>query len=343
MKISISQKYKPFLHLPGSSVIVPGTRIPCKIYPIRIVIYGEWERIIELPLSGPVKDFTVQLDLEEGCIRVFGTFQQGYVRYFICGQEDGVHLFLDKGPDFLKPFFSEKTKTFPKLDKQERLSFGSHKAQDMELIRRRVDVLEILPLWYSAAAWLPPRADGVKVKEGNFQLLDAIAESIEKNDKNTIEKAWQSAYLASFESLLFPRVVDSDFQGICLDPLTKSDKDIDFCLLLKMGAHLIRRMLFWDQGEKVHILPCLPPEFHCGRMIGIDSRFGEWDIEWSKKLIRRVFFKPFQEGEVLPLFQKSVKTYRLRKGRKDKGKRVDTGSVICFKAGESIFFDNFQK
>ena len=73
MHIEISQRLRPFTHRPGMASILPGTGERVVVYPT--MVGGQY-----LPISGPVKGFTHQLDLEKGCLSVYGHAKEGFFR-----------------------------------------------------------------------------------------------------------------------------------------------------------------------------------------------------------------------------------------------------------------------
>ena len=137
--ISIATRLRPFSHRAGAQCIVPGTDQVIEAFPHLLRI-----GTLEIPLgSDPfVPDFTLQQDLERNCVWVFGK----KFRIKIVARSDG---------------FEVGTKFFPapirfhKCVDIERLSLGSHKAQDWDLVLRRFDLKEILPALYDLGQKVP--------------------------------------------------------------------------------------------------------------------------------------------------------------------------------------------
>src|SRR5262245_38465972 len=146
MKIKIAERLRPFSHLSGTCCVIPFTAIRLQIFPtlIRLFRYDEnplptYLGEVSLHLTGPIKDFTMQQDLEKGGIKVWGKSLEGFFRYAIFPVEDTLHLKFDRKVDCTPSLsytqkenefiFSLPIKTFsPELN--ERLSLGNHKLQD---------------------------------------------------------------------------------------------------------------------------------------------------------------------------------------------------------------------
>lgn len=324
MKIAISEKLKPYSHLPGTSCLIPGTTLRAQVYPALIRIDNQE---IPLPIEGPVKDFTVQLDLEKGCINVWGHTAKGYMRYAIWPGPDSFAIVADKFPSDFKIQRGQITKLpFSK----ERLSLGCHKAQDWCLTNRRLAMEEIFPFWLRLGQMTPEVQNGPH--EGVAALLD-LPPCI---------SSLSQLYLAGFKGILDPRLHDDDYQGFNLPDLT-TNNPLSPLVLLTEGARLIRSLFIRQEGPTIKILPSLPTEFHCGRFINIQyPKFGTIDLEWSKKTIRKMIFRSEVDGEFTPEFY-HVKSYRLRTSLQDKGKRLTVGASLSIKSGNHYLLDNFMR
>ncbi len=288
MKISIAQRLRPFSHRPGTSCLVPGTAWQVTAFPTLLQFYnlqtGE-ER--EEVLSGG-KSFTLTQDLERGEVRV------------------GRHVIkLGKLPASI-----------------ERLSLGSHKALDWDLCRRRLDLADILPVWFRLGQMVP--SDGTL----NFPALDKLeaAPFLEK------------VFCAYFHGILVPRLFDEDHQG--LFPAGKPIATAPLALLVE-GARWIRTLFFQDNFK---FLPNLPPQFHAGRLLHVQTKEGDSiDMEWSKKLLRRVVIRPGKSREVHIQLQKSLASFRVRRSAKDRGQRQLAEAQLSLEKGKVLFLDQFQK
>ncbi len=80
-------------------------------------------------------------------------------------------------------------------------------------------------------------------------------------------------------------------------------------------------MFFKEEGNTLFFLPCVPPDFHVGKMTHIQTSAGdEIDFEWSKKQVRRVILTVHSERKLQFRFQKHLARCRVRKSLKDRGK-----------------------
>lgn len=367
MRITIAQRLRPFSHAPGTYCLLPGSFLRFQFFPTRIVIddlSGPTPKAVtyfDLNLSGPVKDFTVQQDLEKGILRVWGHYREGFVRYSITsGKEPHSFIFkMEKSPksgvksETLKITLHAKEVLcflngdivsellFLTVKEHSRLSLGSHKAQDWNLVQRRVDLAEIFPVWHRLGKMLPETT--ISRCEGALKLLEKCSTFIEEGTKLEVYESFQNLFLAGMEGILSPRLIDIQHQGFAVDALPKGFQGSPMVLLTE-GAKIISKLFVQIRDHGIEILPLLPPEFHCGRMLSVScGELGEVDIEWSKKTIRRMVFRS-EVCRTIPFgFQKGLKSYRLRFSEKDKGKRVNVGEAIACESGKIYFLDNFLK
>ena len=63
MKIAIAERLKPFSHTPGVACLIPGTCWKVEAFPTLLRIGEKYD--LPLPITGPVADFTLELDLEK--------------------------------------------------------------------------------------------------------------------------------------------------------------------------------------------------------------------------------------------------------------------------------------
>jgi hypothetical protein len=285
------------------------------------LITGE-ELSYPLNLVGPVFDFTVELDLEKGCVHVFGTGAKGYERYTISIEEPSLRIVSRKGKQ--RTLLPSKTLS-PALSKScERLSLGSHKTLDWELVKRRRNLTEIFPVWFQLGQMVP-HVEAPKV--GTAGLLKEV-------DKREVVPHFLKLFMAGFRGILSPRLNDELHQGILI-----SSESVDACplILLAEGAKLIRALFFQEEKEGWALLPNLPPEFHAGRFLNLRSSVGdEIDLEWSKKLLRRVTIRAAQTCTIALRFQKALKSYRVQ------GKRHPVDTPLQLEAGKTLHLDRFE-
>ena len=174
------------------------------------------------------------------------------------------------------------------------------------------------------------------VKGDSSLLAEAIAS---KADKNAVLPAFLKLFQAHFHGILTPRLFDDQFQGFTSEKL----EGFSPFFFLKAGGDLIRS-LFIDEKEKVEVLPALPTQMHAGRFTDVRLNNGTLlDLEWSKKLLRRLIIRPASDGTISFKFQKPIENFRLRISLKDKGKVLQAHDSITLTANQIIYLDRFQK
>jgi hypothetical protein len=298
----------------------------------------------------------VQQDLEEGFIKVFGMAQEGYFRYCIHQKESGLFLKFEKIPKEGLTLTSSDSQT--KLAQPaeillsekrqenmgrpfERLSLGQHKSQDWSGVKKRHDLTEIFPHWLRLGQVVPE----VKKEDtlcGTLKLLQKCRQLAKSRDKVELADSFINLFLAGFSGIMVPRIKDEEHQGFVEEEsnLTASSA----LALLTEGSSLIRSLFFEEKDGIYHLLPCLPSEFHCGRLLGIVTSEGDIiDLEWTKKLLRRVIIRVNKDKEMTLSLQKDLKRFRLKKSLASKGVILTADSKIHCAKGDVLYLDNFQK
>jgi hypothetical protein len=269
MNISITEKFAPFSHLPGTEVLVPNSDWVIRVYPTLIEGPGFQTKVCE---RGPVKDFTVQSDLERGCVWVWGKGADAHFRAQIFADPMGLKMRVKKEETLLAKGGVATTN-----QPCERLFLGCHRAQDVDLAKRRIDSREIAPMLFL----LGQKSVG--------------APALVEFDERSFEESFSSFYLSSFFGLFSPQKKDLQHLGIARKNLSGN--------LLAGAYHAIRALLI--QGDQ--ILPHLPSSWISGKMTQVQSPYGMIDFEWSRGQIRRLFL---YAEKTLPL-QRSIRTGRL--------------------------------
>lgn len=324
--IRIGKKLLPFSHKPGCRMLIPGTSFVVRAFPalIRIeTLEGEIIKERAYSVTPPLKQFTCRQDLERGCVTVYS---ESYC----------VHI----KPDLT--ITQTKHPHLPPLSSQENLSFGSHKQQDFEMIRRRGDLKEILPIWFRLGSLLKLPPLETLPKEGMCSLVNRCEEAILSKKPERIAPAFYLLFLAGFEELMLPCLKDTGYQGILHDssPIPK----LSPLYLLTEGARLIRSLFVQQQGEAISLLPALPPEFFAGRMCGVQCPpWGSLDFEWSKKQLRQVHFFARTSGKLRFLFPSDLHSFRFRQQKENKEIRVLSGNFLEIKASTHYLLDQFRK
>lgn len=322
MKIKIAERLRPFSLTPGALCVIPGSCAILQAFPTLLKIdQYEWK----MPLSGPVEGFTVQQDLEKNCVFIFGRAREGYFRLRIEASDGGFAIEVEKGP--LKSHRIDTETPFVEKFSFERLSLGNHKAQDWDLIGRRADLKEILPLLFCL---------GQKIPLISPQPLAGTARLLElPKERKYLPSALEAFVKAAFKGMLVPRLVDDQHQGLVPDEPAEGNP----FFLLQEGAKMIRSLFFKQNERRIALLPNLPIPFDAGRLIGlIAPGIGEFDLEWSKKSLRRVILRANTPGEVIFELPNEIKTFRV--GKKKKFKRDEP---LLVEPNQTYDLDRFEK
>ncbi len=361
MKIKLTEKYKPFSHEAGTPLLIPRSSWKATIFPAKIKLEsllstGGKQSLFVIPhIKGPLTRFTIMQDLERYWIRVFGEGPQGYFSYRLVASSHEITLFFERGTEEGVSFtFDGETKilklkeeliipttllAFPKVC-GEKMYFGCSKKQDWPLVKRRQSVQEILPIWFELGKHVPSHPI---LETGTSRLLAFCQRQIEAKENDKIGTSFIDLFKAGFEGILSPSLNDVDHLGY-QEEEDVIPKEASPLVLLGEGARLIRSLLVqkWEKG--IAILPCLPKELHAGRFIHIqlnDTLIA--DLEWSKKLIRRLVLHPKKDQDITFTFQSSIDSFRLRTGRRGRGKIFKAGKPIILKADTLYILDRFQK
>lgn len=337
MKIAIAEKLTPFSHLPGTACVIPGTNWEIEAYPSLLRI---GKREFKWDLTGPVAEFTLQQDLEKNCVYVFGKAKQGYFRLQIRASDSGIDLYADRIPS--KGFGALKSKgtlhlatevPFVSKTSYEKLSLGSHKAQDWDLIQRRCDLKEMLPILFALGQRIPYVIPPQKLT-GAARLLEL------PKDRNSLEDALLTFFKAAFTKLLIPRLTDDHYQGLIPEEPVVGDR----FFLIQQGCKMVRGLFFRQNERRIELLPLLPPSIDCGRMIGVKADgIGEIDFEWSKKMLKKVIIRADVSGDAVLELPREIKRYRIRKNLREKGFKQERDEPLKLEAKKTFFLDLFQK
>ena len=361
MNIKLAEKYKPFSHEVGTSLLLPKSFWKATFYPAKIfledlsILDSKKTHSITPQIKGPLSQFTIMQDLERGWTRVFGRGPDGYFSYRLAISSIGIVLFLERGPQEGIFFaFDEKTinlqpkeeliipaETLPfKEALNEKMHFGCSKKQDWTLVKRRLSIEEILPIWFEIGKDIP---NYPIPNTGNFHFLAECKKLIDARDREKIGPALINLFKVGFEGIFSPCPIDTRFQGYFPEEKTVPIETSPLALVGE-GARLIRNLLIQEEKGSLEILPCLPKEVHAGRFTNVilsDSVVA--DIEWSKKLIRRMILRPKNDQEITLKFQSSIDSFRLRAGWRGRGTFHRAGGVLSLRANTLYILDRFQK
>lgn len=358
MQISIFQKILPFSTEPGIKMLIPGTSVRATFYPTRIDFH-DLSSALPVHLGAVVLDLekpesTIQLNLEKGIITVSGESGRDYYRYTLSGwsqkgvlelnvlkgnlsfKGEGAQIQSDNLIVFDKPF--QQISKAPFLEK---ISLGSHRKQDWELVMRRNDPIELFPILYKIAQWIPQQKPAVF--EGTASLLPACCSAICSQERNGLIAPFQNLIRVAFEGLLSPTLVDEKYQGYALKPIAPNSLANPLALCVDT-ALLMRSLFLQTYDDSFKILPALPPEFHSGRALSLRLKdVAAADIEWSKKQLRRMVIRPVQEGELYLQFPKEIDSFRVRRSDRDRGIYYQNSDPIVLNSEEVLYLDHFQK
>ena len=368
MHISIAERLRPFCHEPGTSTILPGWGYQVQVFPCLIRLYQMNKSPplllteLNLDFKGPVEQFTICNDLEKGRITIWGKTAEGWMRYHLMSalRYEGIRLLVERAPlngfpiaeegkchllhpgqwlDLLEQRSSFEPYLVPPCD---RLSLGNHQAQDWEMIKRRFNLKELLPLVHRLGQLLPA-LPLTSSQEGTLALLEDCHQSFSSKRPEQSEEKWKHFFLGCLSSLLVPQLEDVHYQGLVkIQPLTSLE--ISPLVILSEGSRLIRELFVQQEKDDLAILPHLLPSLPCGRLLNVPlADGGLLSLEWTKKTIRRLILHVGGEDrEFILKFHSSVRHYRLRQNDKEKGERKSCRSSLILKKNCRYLLDNFQ-
>lgn len=299
-KITIADRFRPFSHEPGIVFPVPNSHYAVEIYPSRLHFYSllNQEKFShDLDAKGSIENFTALCDLERGGITVSFKSQGIFQR---------VHIFYDEQMHVLK---EAPGLTLPLRKPKERFSLGNAKMPQVERLRARRDLEEILPLWFMMGQAMPETAPVTELESLN-QIL--------------------SLFQASTKGLLVPDMHRHLLFG-------EGAPSLGSPLQLLHGVYRSIRSWFFQEKEGIQfILPRSLQGLDAGRMTGLQFSLGTIDIEWSKHQLRRVVVHAEKNGVLDLILPKNVQSFRLRPSLSEKASRQ-----LDITAGSDYFFDNF--
>lgn len=315
MRISIANRLKPFSHVPGAQCIIPGTDFILEAFPALLKI-GNLK--IHLEVKGPVRDFTVQQDLEKNCVWVFG---------------ESFHIQVTASPDGFtvqdrngKRFFPVKI-GFSLPQEWERLSLGSHKKQDWDPLWQRGDLRDILPVLYGL---------GQKIPHFTEQPLTGTGRLLEFNKVNA-RSGLEIFCRAAFHHILVPRLRDDQYQGLCPDEEVEGNP----FYLIQEATRLIRSLFFHQENHHLHLLPFCP--FDSGRFVNMQAHgIGSFDLEWLKGKLSGAILRAKQNCEIALTLQKEIGTFRIRNNTRERGRKCKASDPLFVEVGQTYFLDRFQ-
>ena len=351
-KIAIKERLVPFSHQAGVSLLLPKSSYVLSIFPTRVVFK---DFFIDVGLKGLVREFTVEQDLERGRVRVFGIAKEsGYFSFFLERVQEGLLLAVDRiHADVLEVrrdawiSLARKGKhvfSLPKEDEiipsLEKLSLGKSRKLDFDLVQKRLDLSELLPLIYRLSILVPNPGDA---SGGTLDLVSECEKLLANREKVKAEEKLKELIAISFHGMLLPMLTDERHLGISLSKPSINASPI--ALLTRLGR-LIRSLFLSEDEEGIHILPNLLPSFHAGRLTNAATKWGTIDLEWTKKELRRLNLHPTSSAPKTLHFPPSLRSCRLRHHPKDRGRRLNLPLHIDSSKIDSsgpLFLDRFEK
>lgn len=325
MNIAIHTRNRPFSHELGVKCLIPGTCCSLQAYPTLLRIESAVDEI-PLCVKGPVREFTLQQDLERGALFVWGHAQEGRFRLRLEVKGKELVLVKEKGPSSLvlkETRWEVKGPVQERPPVLERLSFGVHKAQNWPLVCKRGDLREILPPLFALSQWTP-----------------SLSSDEDCAMFNLMQKDFSSFFRAGFSGILHPRLYDEEFQGLLEKDVVKSQVSPSV-LLTKAGA-LIRSQLLRQQGKEVVLLA---PKALCGKMQNVQlSGIGSLDFEWSKGVLKKAILRADQTTSIRFTLPKAIRRYRLRESPSDrKGAFLSANQEWDIERNAVYILDRFEK
>ncbi|NGX29683.1 MAG: hypothetical protein KR126chlam4_00087 [Candidatus Anoxychlamydiales bacterium] len=354
MQIKIKQKFNIISHRLGTKFLIVNSTYFVQIFPGLLHfkdLNSDKNFKIFLEFIGPVKNFTIFQDLQNGNIKVSFQTQQGFLSYKIFNSEKATCINFERLPHDELSIKLDKTKKIkPKTSinlpiaisytkkPEEFLFLGIHKKQDLDFINKRENFMEILPFLFLYSQFFKNVQTKKCLRENC--IVRELKEKIQNRKRNEIEDQFIKVYKAHFSDSFIPRVNDEDFQNII--PIIK-EKDASPLHILRKLFYIIKSILIDQKLDEISILPAIPISFHTGKALNINLPIGSFDIEWSKKLIKKLIFRPKKDIKLKLHFQSKITTYRLKIFIKQKGKFFKNRDFLSFEKDKTYYFDKFQK
>ena len=300
---SIRERFYPFSHTPGVKVLLPGTSLCLQVYPTTVSCFdleGTQKDAFSLPLEGAISDFTVVQDLEQGAILIFGKDQKGFFR-FRCTRD--LEFKQEKEGAFQRTLFKPEV-FFQAPSAVERLLHTSLQKRSVERLVEKQDWVQLLQPLYRLMQWYEPLTLDMPL------ALDAYI-------------------LGGFEGLLVPTGQDAKKMGM---PFS-FPSPIQFLRALR---NKVTSLFVEESGEELVLCPHIPQEMPAGRVKGVKMGDYTLDIEWRKKMPRRVQLSASKE-KTFRIASNGLASVRLDKTQQPLSHPIEIAPKT------PLFFDRFQK
>jgi hypothetical protein len=344
-------RFNPFSDQMGVHVWVPYTQVIARIFPTRLLLNDD---LIDFDLNGPIQNFVVFAEWEKGRIQWYMKTKEGFVNWYLYRKDKELCLELRRAPTPISYRLSEKglfkklapkeTLLFP-LDKVfaenpcfEKLFFGITKKSEAREIFKRRALEEFLPFCFFLSQMT---GNKVKVIQGGIgDLFKEVENALIQKNRSDIGKLFESILSLGFYDLFVPTLQDLFYQRIASKSLKIKGSPL---VIFPHLYSLIRRCFIQQEGEYIHLLPCLPKEIAAGRMTDVQIGALTIDMEWRKEQMRRMKIDVKKITKTHFSFPKEIKTYRFRKHLREKGQRLFVDQPLILQANNSYYFDNFMK
>lgn len=315
---------RPFSHLAGVKYPVPFSNFGVQIFPAAIIVQGN---TIPLKVEGPVLGFTSMLDLERGVIQVFGTAKSGYFRYFLFSLNGNFAYFQDRGEPIFPNEYAQADR-LPSLKEGEKISFGFSKALDFELVKRRLNWGEVLPVWFKLGQMMP--------KGQIEQTGDCLFKTFIQSKGLELKESFWNFFSSGFSGIFHPESHDASYLGFNMCPSQ------DAFTTLHEGYKKIRSLIILEKSGVIEILPEILPLFVHGRAIRLQTSFGFVDLEWTKGMLRQMMITCKTPSSIELHFPKNHKKCRLESSAKLK-LSLDLNCTLDLRKDTQYCLSHFQE
>ncbi len=342
MKIAIAARFRPYTHHLGNFALLPASSLAIQAYPNLLRVFAVEHELCEIgkidfSFAGPIDDFTVQTDLEKNRIVIWGKARQGFFRYFLspAGARQ-MALAWDRQPQAVNWQATSGLLADGLMQTNSlcRLFLGISKQGNWERIKERLLLAEILPYWHAFAMRVPVAFPVLEQRS----LAAECQNAIQLQERLTAGTHLKNLFLAGFKGIFVPRLQDEEHQGFLL-PVSESMTSM---ALLNASKDLIESLFFHFNDRELRLLPCLPPELHCGRMTGVKLENILLDFEWTKKKMRRMMLLTDKSEALRVLLPKDIHSFRLTTKENEKGALYSNGSEILLEPGVTYLCDRFE-
>jgi hypothetical protein len=333
MQLGRPEPCRPLTRRPGAWAPIPGTFWRVQLFPTQVRLEGPLgQRIVsDLPIQGPVTEWTAQLDLDRYLIRMWGKAEERFS--IILQARSGKIEWLSEGRHPQSHQLANHVETFGPT--QERLQFGDHSIQDIDRLQALV-LSHVVPTWFRLGFPLPEQ----HVQPNEPSLAGQWAQSMADLDRHRTAQAIVRLRKAGFKDLWSPESQDSGFWGFGMPATTGPAHQ-----LLAAGARLLRDMVVQHNDRELILLPCLPKELPAGRWLhGQWPNVGTVHLEWTRGFPRRLLLEPNAEGTLaLRWHGSSASVSPVIDGVPHKRKAVQLlpGQPLEVVAGQPLLIDRF--